>query len=310
MGLPSSGSPATNFPRENLMRFWLMAIRPKTLPASVAPVVLGWALAATMGPTDLRLGLSCLAVALLLQIAANLANDYFDARSGVDSGERLGPVRVTQTGLLQPSRVLAGLVVCLALAMAAGLYAAYHAGWWLLGLGAVCLLGAVSYTAGPFPLARRGLGELAALVFFGPVACTATFVVLHGSATPAAWAAGLMPGLHAAAIMAVNNLRDRTSDAAAGKTTLAVRLGEQHARRLAVTLVVLGNLAAAPVARLTDRPPAFLALALVPLGWWLHTAILHTPISRELNRVLARTGQWELVSCAVLAALLLFQSPG
>lgn len=288
------------------MRYWLMAIRLKTLPASVAPVLLGWALAATVGKTDLGLGLACLAVALLLQIAANLANDYFDARSGVDSKDRLGPVRVTQAGLLQPSRVLAGLIVCLVLAMAAGIYAAYHAGWWLLGLGAVCLLGAVAYTAGPFPLARRGLGELAALIFFGPVACTATFAVLHGSVIPAAWAAGLMPGLHAAAIMAVNNLRDRTSDAAAGKTTLAVYLGERRARVMAVSLVVLGNLAAAPVARLADRPLAYVALALVPLGWWLHKAILHTPISRELNNVLARTGQWELVSCAVLAALLLF----
>ena len=288
------------------MRFWLMAIRPKTLPASVAPVVLGWALAATVGKTDLGLGLSCLIVALLLQIAANLANDYFDASSGVDSDERLGPVRVTQAGLLRPSQVLAGLIVCLVLAMAAGVYAAYHAGWWLLGLGAICLLGAVTYTAGPFPLARRGLGELAALVFFGPVACTATFTVLHGEVTAVAWAAGLMPGLHAAAIMAVNNLRDRTSDAAAGKTTLAVRLGERHARILAVSLLVLGNLAAAPVARLADRPLAYLALALVPLGLGLHTAILHTPVSRELNSVLARTGQWELASCAVLAALLLF----
>ena len=215
-------------------------------------------------------------------------------------------MRVTQAGLLAPSRVRAGLIVCLVLAMAAGLYAASLAGWWLLGLGAVCLLGAVAYTAGPFPLARRGLGELAAFVFFGPVACTATFAVLHGEVTAAAWAAGLMPGLHAAAIMAVNNLRDRASDAAAGKITLAVRLGERRARVLAVSLVVLGNLAAAPVARLADRPLAYLALALVPLGWWLHKTILHTPISGELNRVLARTGQWELVSCAVLAALLLY----
>jgi 1,4-dihydroxy-2-naphthoate octaprenyltransferase len=283
----------------------LLAIRPKTLPASLAPVVLAWALASTAGPVRADLAAACLAVALLLQIAANLANDYFDARTGVDGDDRLGPVRVTQSGLMRPAAVLAALVVCVALAMGAGLYAASQVGWWLVGLGAACVAAALAYTAGPLPLARLGLGEAAALAFFGPVACTISFTVMHGTATPAAWAAGLVPGLHAAAIMAVNNLRDIASDTRAGKRTLAVRLGERRARLLALALVVLGNLAAAPVARLADRPWAFLALALVPLGRPLHAAIMTTPLSPALNRVLARTGAWELVSCVVLAALLL-----
>ena len=283
----------------------LLAIRPKTLPASLAPVILAWALAAAAGPVRADLVAACLAVALLLQMAANLANDYFDARTGVDGDDRLGPVRVTQTGLMRPGAVLAALVACVALAMGAGLYAAWQVGWWLVGLGAVCVAAAVAYTAGPLPLARLGLGEAAALVFFGPVACTVSFAVMHGSATPAAWAAGLVPGLHAAAIMAVNNLRDIGSDTRAGKRTLAVRLGEPRARLLAVALVVLGNLAAAPVARLADRPWAFLALVLAPLGRPLHAAIMTTPRSPALNRVLARTGLWELLSCVVLAALLL-----
>jgi 1,4-dihydroxy-2-naphthoate octaprenyltransferase len=245
-----------------------------------------------------------LLVALLLQVAANLANDYFDARSGVDRDGRLGPVRVTQTGLLRPGQVLAALLVCLALAMAIGLWVASVVGWWLLVLGAACLLGAVAYTAGPVPLARLGLGEVAALVFFGPVACTGTVVVLHGEPTPAAWAAGLIPGLHAAAIMAVNNLRDRASDARAGKRTLAVRLGERGARIVPMILVTLGNLAAAPLARLTDRPFVFLALLLVPLSWPLLRSIRRTPVSPALNQVLARTGQWELATGVVVAVLL------
>jgi 1,4-dihydroxy-2-naphthoate octaprenyltransferase len=285
-------------------RAWLLASRPKTLPASAAPVILGWSLAAQAGPAATALGLACLAVAMLLQVAANLANDYFDARSGVDQPDRLGPVRVTHAGLLPARQVLAALLACLAAATLLGLWVASVVGWWLLGLGAVCLLGAVAYTAGPLPLARLALGEVAALVFFGPVACTGTFAVLHGAATPAAWAAGLIPGLHAGAIMAVNNLRDREHDARAGKRTLAVRLGPTGARLLPVLLVVLGNLAAAPLARLADRPAVLAALLLAPLSWPLLKAIGRTPVSGALNRVLARTGQWELLSCTVVAVLL------
>lgn len=287
------------------LRAWLLAIRPKTLPAAAAPVVLGAALATLVAGFDLALFAACLAVALILQIAANLANDYFDARSGVDRSGRLGPTRVTQTGLLKPEQVLAGLSLCLSLGTLIGLWVASQIGWWLLGVGLLCLLAVIAYTAGPFSLARHGLGEAAALIFFGPVACTGTFVVLASSPTAAALVAGLVPGLHAAAIMAVNNLRDITSDAAAGKRTLAVRLGERRARLVPLALIVLGNLLAAPVAWLADRPAAFAALALVPLSWPLLRAYLRTPISPALNGVLARTGQWELLTCAVLAVALL-----
>ncbi|HOX26675.1 MAG TPA: 1,4-dihydroxy-2-naphthoate octaprenyltransferase [Candidatus Krumholzibacteria bacterium] len=283
---------------------WLLAIRPRTLPASAAPVILGWALAATAGPVRWPLGAACLVVALALQAAANLANDYFDAQSGVDRAERLGPVRVTQTGLLQPSQVLGGLVICLAIGAIAGLFAAWQAGWWLVGLGAVCLLGAVAYTAGPLPLAHLGLGEVAALVFFGPVACTGTFTALHGAPTAAAWAAGLVPGCHAAALMAVNNLRDLASDRAAGKRTLAVRAGERAARLVPVVCLVLGNLLVAPLARLAGRPLAFLALALVPLSWPLLRSILREPLSPAFNTTLAGVGRWELLTAIVVSALL------
>lgn len=294
--LPPAGSVAA----------WLLATRPKTLPAAAAPVILGVALASLDHAVRWDLAAACLTVALSLQVAANLANDYFDAHSGVDQPDRLGPTRVTHTGLLRPGQVLAGLVACLLLGMVAGLYAASQAGWWLLGLGAACLTGAVAYTAGPLPLARLGLGELAALVFFGLAACTGTAAVLGGWPPPVAWVAGLVPGLHAAAIMAVNNLRDLEGDARAGKRTLATRLGEARARRLPLLLVLTGNLLAAPVALLADRPPvaAALALVLAPLSWPLLRSYLRTPRSRQLNTVLARTGQWELLTCVVLALLL------
>jgi len=284
---------------------WLLAVRPKTLPASAAPVVLGWALAATAAPVRSSLGVACLVVAVALQAAANLANDYFDARSGVDHTGRLGPVRVTQAGLLRPRQVLGGLAVCLAIGAVAGLYAVSQTGWWLLPVGAACLGGAVAYTAGPLPLSRLGLGEAAALVFFGPVACTGTFTVLHGQPTAAAWAAGLVPGCHAAALMAVNNLRDLVTDRAAGKRTLAVRLGERWARLVPVVGLVLGNLLVTLVAHLADRPLAYYALALVPLSWPLLRTILTRPISAAFNAVLAAVGRWELITAVVVSLLLM-----
>jgi len=267
-------------------------------------VILGGSLAAAQGPWSWALAGTCLAVALLLQIAANLANDLLDARSGVDAHDRLGPVRVTQTGLLTSRQVTRGLVLCLGLATTAGLLADWQVGWWLLALGAACLVGALAYTAGPWPLARLGLGELAALIFFGPVACTGTFAVLHGAPTPAAWLAGLVCGLHAAAIMAVNNLRDIASDTRAGKTTLAVRLGERRARQLAAGLLVAGNLVALPLALALEHRALWLALLLLPASLPLLRRLLTTPRSPALNATLAATGQWEFVTAAVLAILL------
>jgi 1,4-dihydroxy-2-naphthoate polyprenyltransferase len=283
---------------------WFLAVRPLTLPASIAPVLLGWALAAYQASAPVDLGIACLAVAGLLQMAANLANDFWDARSGVDSNDRLGPRRVTQSGLLSQKQVLAAMILCMVLAAGAGLYAVGHAGWWLLLLGVVCMVAAVAYTAGPWPLARLGMGEAAALVFFGPVACTGTFAVLTGTTTQAAWWAGLVPGLHAGAIMAVNNLRDISSDERAGKRTLAVRLGEYRARRLAMGLLILGNCAVPPLAWITGNPALWAALALVPLSLPILRSMRLTPRSARLNRVLARTGQWGLLTCVVVAILL------
>ncbi|MCJ8499194.1 1,4-dihydroxy-2-naphthoate octaprenyltransferase [Desulfatitalea alkaliphila] len=283
---------------------WWLAIRPLTLPASMAPVLLGWALAAYQSTAPVDLAFACLAVAGLLQIAANLANDYGDARSGVDGTDRLGPIRVTQSGLLSRRQVLAGLMLCMALAAAAGMYAVAQTGWWLLLLGAVCMVAALAYTAGPWPLSRIGMGEVAALVFFGPVACTGTYATLTGTTTPAAWCAGFVPGLHAAAIMAVNNLRDITGDRRAGKQTLAVCLGEDRARRLAMGLLLLGNLTVTPLALTTVHRALWASLALAPLSLPLLRAMHFTPRSAELNKVLARTGRWALLTCLVIAALL------
>lgn len=283
---------------------WFLAARPLTLPASIAPVILGWSLAALYGPVSALTGAACLTAAVMLQISANLANDLFDSKSGVDSKDRLGPLRVTQSGLLTQKQVVAGLAFCMTLAVIAGLYAVFQAGWWLLLLGGVCMIGALAYTAGPFPLARLGMGEIAALLFFGSAACTGTFAVLSGYPTVSAWTAGLIPGFHAAAIMAVNNLRDISSDRRSGKMTLAVRIGEHRARQLAAGLVVAGNASVIPLALALNHTLLFAALLFIPFSFPLLRSMLRTPRSKELNPVLARTGQWELLTCLVIAALL------
>ncbi len=291
--------------RPSSPRAWLLGIRPKTLPAAAAPILLGAAAAARAGGFPLPLFLACLVVGLALQIAANLANDYFDARSGVDAADRLGPRRVTQSGLLTPDQVRAGFLIALAIGATAGLYAVVRTGPVLLLVGAACLLGAVAYTAGPWPLARLGLGELAAFVFFGPVAGVGTFWVLRGQVTVPALVASLAPGLHAAALMGVNNLRDIVSDTRAGKQTLAVRFGEGFARWQCVILVALGNLVAWPLAIAWSDQRVLLALLLVPLAVPLQRGLLRAPLDAGMNRLLAATARWELITAVVLAALVL-----
>ena len=298
---------AASLPRSGSPRAWLLALRPRTLPASIAPVLLGWGVAAGEGNAPVHLMLSCLLVAVSLQAAANLANDYYDARSGVDRSDRLGPVRATQAGILRARHVFIGFVICLALGSLAGLYAAWHSGWMLLLPGAACLLGAIAYTGGPMPLSRIGLGEAAAFLFFGPVACTGTVIVLTGlPPSSTAWLAGLVPGLHAAALMAVNNLRDWKQDARAAKMTLAVRLGERRARLLVLACLLLGNLSTAFAGAAAGQPLVYIELLLLPLSWPLLRAIMKTPISEELNDLLADVGRWLFLTCVVLAALLYF----
>ncbi len=296
--------PATRTVKPGSWRAWVLGLRPRTLPAALAPIILGGAVALAAGGGPWDLFAACLGVGLVLQIAANLANDYFDARSGTDAPGRLGPVRVTQAGLLRPGQVRAGFLAALGLGAALGIYVVIHTGPGLLVLGAACLLGAVAYTAGPWSLSRLGLGELAAFVFFGPVACGGTYWVLRGEVTAAAVVAGLGPGFHAAALLGVNNLRDIVSDGRAGRGTLAVRCGERFARVECVVLLTLGNLVCAPLSRQLDDPLLLAGLLLVLLCIPLQRSLLRDPIDSRLNARLAATARWGLVAAVVLSALI------
>lgn len=214
-------------PTENLSAFkiWMLAIRPKTLPAAMGPVIVGTALAIGEQVFDFLPALAALLVALLLQIGSNLANDVFDFKKGVDTKERTGPLRVTQAGLLTPHQVMRGMWLIFALALALGLYLTWVGGWLILALGIAAIISAIAYTGGPFPLGYHGLGEIFVFVFFGPVAVCGTYYVQAGHVSTAAWWASLPVGFLITAILVVNNFRDLPTDKRTGKRTMAVRLG-------------------------------------------------------------------------------------
>lgn len=214
-------------PTENLSRFqiWMLAIRPKTLPAAMGPVIVGTSLAVGDQVFNFFPALAALLVSLLLQIGSNLANDVFDFKKGVDTKERTGPLRVTQAGLLTPRQVMVGMGLIFALAFALGLYLTWVGGWVILALGIAAIISAIAYTGGPFPLGYNGLGEIFVFIFFGPVAVCGTYYVQAGTVSPAAWWASLPVGFLITAILVVNNFRDLPTDKQTGKRTMAVRLG-------------------------------------------------------------------------------------
>ena len=221
---------------------WWLAIRPRTLWAACGPVLAGSALALWHGAFAPLWALVALGGALLIQVGCNLHNDWADARHGADNAARVGPTRVTQAGLIPPRQVLGGAAVMFAGAGALGVLGVLRGGWPLAAVLTACVAAAISYTGGPRPLGYLGLGELLVLVFFGPVAVGATYYLQALALPPLVLAVGVGPGLLAAAILVVNNLRDRATDELAGKRTLAVRFGDGFARAEYLTALLAGVL--------------------------------------------------------------------
>ncbi|MEI6893917.1 MAG: 1,4-dihydroxy-2-naphthoate polyprenyltransferase [Colwellia sp.] len=221
------------------MNPWILAIRPRTLPAAIGPLLVGNILALELDQFSILLACSSMFCAILLQISVNLSNDYFDFKTGVDTDERLGPMRVTQSGLLSPEKVYNAMVQSLVLALIVGSYLIYHGGWPIALLGIITLCGTLGYSGGPYPLASHGLGEVAVFVFFGLVAVVGSYFLQAGETSTAAWILGSAIGCLNAAIMLVNNTRDIDTDVKVGKKTLAVRVGEEQARALYQAFVYL-----------------------------------------------------------------------
>jgi 1,4-dihydroxy-2-naphthoate octaprenyltransferase len=243
---------------------WILAARPKTLPAAAAPVLVGSALAWRLGGFRLLPALAALVGALLIQVATNLANDYFDFVKGADTEHRVGPTRVTQSGLLSPSSVRNGMVLTLLAAFLVGAYLVSVAGMPIVWIGLASLVCAVAYTGGPFPLAYHGLGDLFVFVFFGLVAVAGTVYVQTLALSWEALWAGAGVGAVSTAILVVNNLRDIGTDERAGKRTLAVRLGVVGTR---VEYTLLWSLAVAvPISGIgVYRWPSTVLLAVLGL---------------------------------------------
>jgi len=192
----------------NYLRVWLSAIRPKTLGAAVSPILIGTAMAFGEGKGHALAALAALLGALLIQIGTNFSNDYFDYIKGADTEERLGPVRVTQSGQVRPKTMLWNFVMVFGLATLVGIYLVFRGGWPIVIIGILSIASGILYTGGPWPLGYLGLGDLFVLIFFGPVAVGGTFYVQTLEITPVVIIAGLGPGLLATALLAVNNLRD------------------------------------------------------------------------------------------------------
>ncbi len=274
-------------------RAWWLAIRPKTLPAATAPVLVGAAHAYREAAFRAWPALAALVGALLIQIVSNLANDYFDFKKGADTEERLGPPRVTQQGIISERGVLTGLAACIALALAVGSYLVAVGGWPIVAVGLVSLVCAVAYTAGPYPLGYNGLGEIFVFVFFGPVAVAGTVYVQSLHWEPLAALAGVPIGLLCANILVVNNVRDYETDAKAGKRTLAARFGRDFGVRLYLVDLCLAILALAGYVAATRAYVAALAGLVLLMAVPLYKAVKELR-GRPLNPILGKTAQLEL----------------
>jgi len=274
------------------MMILLMAARPRTLPAAVAPVLVGTA-AAVETSDELRVGafLAALVGSVFIQIGTNLANDYSDAKRGADSVDRLGPVRVVASGLVAPRRVLVATWVAFGVAVTAGVYLTVVAGPAILAVGAVSILAGVLYTGGPRPYGYAGLGEAFVFLFFGLVAVNGSYYVQLERLEWLPFALSIPVGFLSTTILVVNNVRDIDTDRRAGKRTLAVRLGRDRARDLYAALVV-GAYAALPLALgLTGGTAwALLALASAPLAVRPLRAVRTHTDGPALNAALAGTG--------------------
>jgi len=244
---------------------WVLAARPRTLTAAVTPVVVGTAVAASQGSFRPIPALAALLSAISLQIGTNLANDYHDFERGADTAERVGPRRVTQSGLVPPRTVRAAAIGTFALAFALGIYLTLVGGWPILVVGIASIAAGWAYTGGPWPLGYHGLGDAFVFVFFGLVAVTGTVYVQSHSVPAAAWIAAVPVGALATAILVVNNLRDIVTDAKAGKRTLATRIGVAATRAQYMMLLAIAFAAPFFLARVAT-PWALLPLAALPLA--------------------------------------------
>ena len=296
-----AASSASAPPAPGTVGRWVMATRPKTLPAAVTPVLVGTAAAHAVDGFDPGPALAALAGALLLQVGANLANDLFDFEKGADTDDRLGPTRVVQSGLLSASAVRRAIALTFLLALLVGVYLVSVAGWAIVAIGLASIAAAIAYTGGPYPLGYNGLGDIAVFIFFGLVAVCGTAFVQAGYVPALAWLAAVPVGTLVTAILVVNNVRDIDTDRVAGKRTLAVRMG-RRAALAEYALLLLAAYVVPPLLWLTGRLDAWVLLPLLtaPLALSLHRT-LRNETGRALNPALGKTAMLGVAFGALFA---------
>ena len=297
---------------------WVMAARPQTLPAGAAPVVIGVGLAVADGVFAPLPAVAALVGALLIQVGTNFANDYYDAIKGADDPDREGFTRVTADGLIAPESVKRAMALTYGLALVVGLYLVALGGVPILVVGLSSIVAGLLYTGGPYPYGYYGLGDLFVFVYFGLIAVTGTYYVQavavvdaglfpvstpEGTVTAGGFLAGAAAGALATNILVVNNIRDRESDRAAGKRTLAVLIGYRWSR--VEYLLLLAVAYAVPVAcwlLLGYHPAVLLALASLPLAATVSRTVLRKTSGEALNPALERTGQLLALYALLLVA--------
>lgn len=286
---------------------WIMAARPATLPAGIAPVLIGAASAWSDGLFALLPFLAVLFAVVAIQVGVNYANDLADAAKGADTDKRIGPTRAVATGAVSAGDMKRGIAVAFGLAGLAGLYLIWYAGWPILIIGIVSIIAALGYTNGPIPYGYYGLGELFVFIFFGLVITAGTRFVFGSPVPSEAWVGGVVMGLLASAVLEANNIRDLDTDTVAGKRTLAVILGRDRARKLyAVTMVsafvviAFGSLVGwLPVL-------ALIAMILAPLSVPLIKTINTETAGPPLIGVLKGTAQLQLLVALLMSLAILF----
>ena len=274
------------------MNVWLLAARPKTLGAGVAPVLMGLALAVGDRTVHFPSFVCALLGSLFIQIGTNFANDYFDHMKGADTPNRIGPLRVTQAGLISPHLMWRATIVVFGVACLPGLYLVWRGGWPIIAIGLASIVCGILYTGGPLPFGYYGLGDFFVLVFFGPVAVAGTYYVQALTVTSTSVIAGIASGLFSVAILVVNNLRDIDQDRVAGKRTLAVRFGRSFARWEYAIALVTGSIVIPVILAVQTGRWGVVVSALTLL---VAIRILRTVFTSEegetLNHALALTGK-------------------
>ena len=284
-------------------RVWVLAARPKTLGAALAPVLVGTAMAVEAGAWEPLAAACALGSAVLIQIGVNFHNDYTDYLQGTDTGERVGPLRVTQAGMVDPETMRRATVFVFTAAVAAGVYLIYRGGWPILLIGVASIAAAIWYTAGPYSLAALGLADVAVFLFFGPVAVGGTYYVQALACPPEVIVAGIGPGLFSVGILLVNNVRDAPDDRASGKRTLVVRLGRSVGVGLYAVCVGVAVVLPVILVLWTGRHPWTLStVLLVPLLIRPVRTMIRARDPERLNPLLGATGRL-LVLWALLFSL-------